>query len=195
MCKLYSTQMCFSTTALWLANWLANILWLQKKLAGRNWKMGSPLFSPLSWTKDQLFFPSTDAVARGGAQGVRATEQPPWRIRVGLLCNGSHAVTKEDGRRLKGNVSNLFVLGHFYLCGGHGDGGDWNGFVKYVVAVLWKRSTACVSDVFPPVTAPSGLWPVCRLRRKEQNGYILWWTLLATVKLQDGVAKKVVVKA
>lgn len=42
---------------LWLANWLANRLWLWRNLAGRNWKMGSPLFSLLGWTKDQRFFP------------------------------------------------------------------------------------------------------------------------------------------
>lgn len=41
---------------LWLANWLANKLWLWHHLAGRNWKMGSPLFSPLDWTKDQSCF-------------------------------------------------------------------------------------------------------------------------------------------
>lgn len=40
---------------LWLANWLASRLWLWRNLAGRNWKMGSPLFSPLGWTKDQSF--------------------------------------------------------------------------------------------------------------------------------------------
>lgn len=43
---------------LWLANWLASALWLRQNLAGWNWKMGSPLFSPLGWTKDQTFLRS-----------------------------------------------------------------------------------------------------------------------------------------
>lgn len=41
---------------LWLANWLADRLWLWCSLAGRNWKMARALFFSFGWTKDQGFF-------------------------------------------------------------------------------------------------------------------------------------------
>lgn len=58
----------------WLANWLAGRLWLQRDLAGRNWKMGSPFFCPLSWTKDQSCFLLWRRWEGRKAQGAQVVE-------------------------------------------------------------------------------------------------------------------------
>lgn len=63
---------------LWLPKWLANTLRLQKNLAGRNWKIRSPLIAAFCWTKDWSFFPELklyQEVERRCASGRMTAEE------------------------------------------------------------------------------------------------------------------------
>lgn len=100
---------------------------------------GKPTFLSPQLNKRSAFFHPTDAVARGGAQGVQATEQPPWRIRVGLLCNGSRAVTKEDGRTCQ-----TYLCWVIFICVGVTE-------TEGIETVLSSMLSLCYENVQQPV--------------------------------------------
>lgn len=129
---------------LWLANWLANILWLRQNLAGRNWKMGSPLFSPLGWTKDQSFFlywsNSKRWSTRRPSGWITTMECTCWSPLEWQSCKH-----KRWWEGLNGDMSYLFVLGHIYMRGVREAEG-----IEMVCQdcchCATKHSTACVPD-------------------------------------------------
>lgn len=144
---------------LWLANWLADRLWLWCSLAGRNWKMARALFFSFGWTKDQGFF-SAGAAAEGGGGSAKCPSV--WMTAVECTRRFSCGTTVVLAQWMMGGFewwhvivicagSYLFVWGQ--VGGAHRNGLRGRGGDVTVVQNIQQM------NVSPPVRLQSNLWP------------------------------------